>query len=135
MYKNFAAKVHSFLERVDLFLIVPSYRITFHQKEIFSTLLGKSFSILIYILMMVATYYFSQNLLYKQEVQSIMSEILTPNPEKFILNKDSLFFSFSLQNSSNGFKAFIGKNNINFYYFNLNVINYVIMEGNLMSRV
>lgn len=116
MKKKILLNLYSFLEKTDLFLIVPSSRITFGQKEIFSTFLGKIFSIAIYILMTVAIFYFSQNLFYKQEGQSIMSEILTPDPEKFILNKNSFFFSFSLQNSSNGFKAFIGNNKKNWCF-------------------
>ena len=97
----------SFLYFFDLFAITPGARFTFKKSKLFSSIYGKVASLIVYGLVLTATYYFSQNFLYKTRGQITTSEILTPNPEAFPLNKDTFFFAFALQNSSNNYLAFI----------------------------
>jgi len=83
----------SFFTVFDLFAISPGSRFTFEKSKLFSSFLGKIASTIVYGLIIAAAYYFSQNLIYKTRGQITTSEILTPIPEVFPLNKDSFFFS------------------------------------------
>lgn len=101
------ADVLDFCLSGDLYSISPGSRFTFRGAKLYSSRLGKVLSFFVYALTITATYYFSQNLLYKTSGQITLSEVITPNPEAFPLNKDTFFFAFALQNSSNNFLAFI----------------------------
>ena len=96
-----------FLHAFDLFAISPGSRFTFRKSKLYTSLIGKFASTIIYALTLTAVYYFSRGFMNKTQGQITTSEILTPNPEAFPLNKDTFFFAFALQNSSNNFLAFI----------------------------
>lgn len=96
-----------FLHAFDLFSISPGSRFTFKKSKLYTSMVGKFASTIIYALTLTAVYYFSRGFINKTQGQITTSEILTPNPEAFPLNKDTFFFAFALQNSSNNFLAFI----------------------------
>ena len=92
---------------IDLFSISPSSRFKYKNKNKFSTTIGQITSLVVYALLIRSLVYFSQSLFYKTSGQTLTSDLLTPNPEAFKLNKENFFFAFAIQNTSNNFLPFI----------------------------
>ena len=65
----------------DYFCIKPSELLTFDKRSNYSSYDGKIATLLFLILSILVTENFSENMLYRKNPQSILSQIVTPDPE------------------------------------------------------
>ena len=85
----------------DYFCIKPSELLTFDKRSNYSSYDGKIATLLFLILSILVTENFSENMLYRKNPQSILSQIVTPDPEYINLQESGYFMAFGLQDLRN----------------------------------
>lgn len=106
-FKETRQTFFSFFKMLDFFSMKPSDRITFRKKQTYSTIIGQ-FSSWILIGIYIATFMnFGSDMIYHQNPQSILSQIVTPDPEILNLDEIGFFMAFGLQDLRNDSAQYI----------------------------
>lgn len=94
-------KIKSFLlnsfNAVDFFTLKPSDRITFENNQNYSTKTGKSASWILIALTIWTFVNFGGDMIYRKNPQSVMSQVVTSDPQYLNLPDNGFFLAFGLQ--------------------------------------
>lgn len=93
-----------FFSQIDMFSIKPSSRITFQNKDVYSSKPGQFFTLLTFFTSLGAFIYFGLNMFLKLHPNTTIAEHYQSTPEFLNITNEMLFMSFGMQNiSTNAF--------------------------------
>ena len=104
MKVSFQQKIKTHLKdilSIDFFAMRPSERITFDKSQKFSTLIGKFASWVLISLIILTFINFGGGMIYHENPQSVISQIVTPDPAYLDLPASGFFMAFGLQDLRN----------------------------------
>ena len=97
----YCKKLLDYCKKVDFFAMRPSDRITFRKNQTFSTMTGRITSWILIGLYIAAFVNFGNDMIYRNNPQSIFSQIVTPDPANLNLTQMKFFMAFGLQDLRN----------------------------------
>ena len=90
----------NFLTIFDLFSVSPSSRLTFQNKQVYSSRTGKLMTIIVFICSIAAFIYFGLNLILRKSPGTIVAEKYQNTPEYLNLTKENFFLAFAMRNET-----------------------------------
>lgn len=94
---------NTWLSVFDLFSLKPSYRITFKNKDVYSTCSGQIMTLILFILCVGTFIYFGLNMFLREQPGTIISAQYENFPEYMNITKDNFFLAFGLQDNQSSF--------------------------------
>ena len=94
---------HQLISTIDFFSIKPSYRLTFRNKNVYSTQAGQLFTIVLILLSFGTFSYFSLNMILRVNPTTIISENYQDTPDFIHITKENLFSAFGMQSIAGKF--------------------------------
>ena len=101
--KQNKCNVTGWLSSIDMFSILPSSRITFKNKDVYSTYIGQIFTIIVIFSSMATFIYFGMNMFLHTSPKTTISENYKAVPDYLNITKDNLFIAFGMQNIRGSF--------------------------------
>ena len=101
---SYAPKMKNAISKIvglDFFAMRPSDRITFENKTNYSTAIGKFASWVLIGLSVLTFISFGGDMMYRKNPQSMVSQLVTPDPEYLNLPNSGFFMAFGLQDLRN----------------------------------
>lgn len=94
---SFKQCLQNLFNSVDFFTVKPSDRITFKNKQNYTTKTGKTVSWMLIILIVLTFVNFGGDMIYRENPQSVTSQVVTPDPEYLNLAESGFFIAFGLE--------------------------------------
>ena len=91
------------IENIDLFSIKPSTRITFKNKDLYSTCPGQLMTLLLLCCSIGCFCYFGLNMIFRDSPQTIIAQQYKNYPDYLNITKENFFFAFGIQDSNRKF--------------------------------
>ncbi len=107
----------------------PSDRITFQKQQNYSTLIGRMTSWILIGIYLAVFMNFGNNMIYRNNPQSIFSQIVTPDPVNLNLDQLGFFMAFGLQDLRNGSAHYIDDS-----IYRVEVVQRIKTNGNISLK-